>query len=155
MADGKPARRWKRALGYGLVAFGVLSIIDFFSPIPIPTTGMSAILSGTLFIIGGAYFLSGGGWLAYLRRWAATRDKSPSRTKPQLADPLLPVEILRLASNRRGELTVSTVAMELNVPLDQAAAGLDECVRRGNALVDYDMDRLHATYRFPEFTPRD
>ena len=41
--------------------------------------------------------------------------------------------------------------MELNVPLDQAQAGLDECVRAGNAFPDYDIARGHALYRFPEF----
>jgi hypothetical protein len=39
------------------------------------------------------------------------------------------------------------------VPLDQAEAGLAECVRAGNAVPDYDIARAHAVYRFPEFIP--
>ena len=48
---------------------------------------------------------------------------------------------------------MSNVSIELNVPLDQAGAALEECVRRGNAFPDYDIDRQHAVYRFPEFMP--
>jgi hypothetical protein len=106
-------------------------------------------------IFGAVVLLSDGGLQNALRRWAGSRGAPPSRleegTKPPLADPLLPVRILRLAKERGGELTTSTVAMELDVPLDQAVAGLEECVRRGSAFADYDIDRQHALYRFPEF----
>jgi hypothetical protein len=154
VASGTPIPRWKRVFGYGLVGFGVLSIIDFFSPIPIPTTFLGAFVTGAVAIGAGAWLLTGGGWLAYLKRWAATRDRGPAR-KPEAVrfPPLLPVEILRLARERGGLLTVSEVSIELNVPLDQAGAALEECVRRGNAFPDYDIDRQHALYRFPEFMP--
>ena len=46
--SGKPIRV-SRIFGYGLLIFGILSIIDFFSPIPIPSAGGSAILSGLFF----------------------------------------------------------------------------------------------------------
>ena len=149
-----PISRWKRIIGYILVGFGVLSVLDFFSPIPIPTTFLGAFFTGGIAIVAGAWMLTGGGWLVYLKRWAATRDRGSAR-KPDAVkfDPLLPVEILRLARERGGLLTVSNVSIELNVPLDQAGAALEECVRRGNAFPDYDIDRQHAVYRFPEFMP--
>jgi hypothetical protein len=154
VASGTPIPRWKRIAGYGLVGFGVLSIIDFFSPIPIPTTFLGAFFTGGIAIAAGAWLLTGGGWLVYLKRWAATRDRGPARQQDAVRfDPLLPVEILRLARERGGLLTVSNVSIELNVPLDQAGAALEECVRRGNAFPDYDIDRQHAVYRFPEFMP--
>ncbi len=154
MATARPIPRWKRVVGYILVGFGVLSVIDFFSPIPIPTTFLGAFITGGIAIGVGAWLLTGGGWLVYLKRWAATRDPGAAR-KPDAAkfDPLLPVEILRLARERGGILTVSSVSIELNVPLDKAGAALEECVRRGNAFPDYDIDRQHAVYRFPEFMP--
>jgi hypothetical protein len=61
------------------------------------------------------------------------------------------VRILKLAKSRGGTLTVSEVAIELDVPLDHAEAGLEACVRAGNALPDYDVARGHMLYRFPEF----
>jgi hypothetical protein len=155
VASGKPIPLWKRILGYILLGFGVLSIIDFFSPIPIPTTFLGAFLTGGIAIGAGAWLLTGGGWLAYLKRWAATRSPGDLRQHDRVGfDPLLPVEILRLAPKHDGILTVSLVATELNVPLDQASAALEECVRQGNAFPDYDIERQHAIYRFPEFTPR-
>jgi hypothetical protein len=155
VASGTPIPRWKRILGYILLGFGVLSIIDFFSPIPIPTTFLGAFFTGAIAIGAGAWLLTGGGWLVYLKRWAATRNAGPTQQQDQVRfDPLLPVEILRLAREHEGILTVSNVAIGLNVPLDQATAALEECVRQGNAFPDYDIDRQHAIYRFPEFTPR-
>ena len=73
VASGTPIPRWKRIVGYGLVGFGVLSVIDFFSPIPIPTTFLGAFFTGGIAIVAGAWLLTGGGWLVYLKRWAATR----------------------------------------------------------------------------------
>jgi hypothetical protein len=154
VVSGKPIPRWKRIIGYILLSFGILSIIDFFSPIPIPTTFLGAFFTGAIAIGAGAWMLTGGGWLPYLKRWAATRSGSTSRHADSVRfDPLLPVEIIRLAPKHDGILSVSVVATELNVPLDQAAAALEECVRLGNAFPDYDIDRQHAMYRFPEFTP--
>ena len=155
MASGTSIPRWKRILGYILLGFGILSVIDFFSPIPIPTTFLGAFVTGGIAIAAGAWLLTGGGWLAYLRRWASTRSAGSSRQPGRvLFNPLLPVEILRLARENDGILTVSKVAIALNVPLDQAAAALEECVRKGNAMPDYDIDGQTALYRFPEFIPR-
>jgi len=65
----------------------------------------------------------------------------------------VPVSILKLAREKGGLLTVSTVAMELGMPLDVAEAGLDECARRGAAASEYDEARNTVFYRFPEFLP--
>ena len=65
------------------------------------------------------------------------------------------MRILKLAKGHGGILTVAEVAMDLNVPLDQAEAGLSECVRAGNAVPDYDIQRAHAVFRFPEFLEPD
>jgi hypothetical protein len=155
VASGKPISRWKRIFGYILVGFGILSIIDFFSPIPIPTTFLGAFFTGTIAIVLGAWLLTGGGWLARMSRSAATRGPLGSRQSGRVAfDPQLPVEILRLAAKHGGILTQSTVATELNVPLDQASAALEECVRQGSAFHYFDIGRQHPMYRFPEFTPR-
>jgi hypothetical protein len=155
VASGTPIPRWKRILGYILLGFGILSVIDFFSPIPIPTTFLGAFFTGGIAIVAGAWLLTGGGWLVYLKRWAATRDAGSARKPDRVVfNPLLPVEVLRLARENDGILTVSKVATSLNVPLDQAAAALDECVHQGNAFPDYDIEQQHAIYRFPEFTPR-
>ena len=155
MASGKPVPRWKRIFGYILVGFGILSIVDFFSPIPIPTTFLGAFITGGIAIVLGAWLLSGGGWLARMSRPAGTPGPREPRQVDRVAfDPLLPVQILRLAAKREGILTASTVATELNVPLDQASAALEECVRQGSAFQYYDIGRQHAMYRFPEFTPR-
>ena len=95
-----------------------------------------------------------------LRTWRDARRSRAARLaagagRNALLDRLLPVRILKLAREQHGVLTVALVAMELNVPLDQAQAGLDECVRAGNALPDYDIARGHALYRFPEFAGPD
>jgi hypothetical protein len=73
--------------------------------------------------------------------------------KQELKDPLLPVRILKLAKAHRGILTLSIVAIELNVPLADAEAGLDECVRQGLATPDYDMGKEVKYYRFQEDIP--
>jgi hypothetical protein len=139
---------WKRRLGWVVTIFGGMSIFACLSPL-FPEIGLPAFFLGAGSIAVGAWLLSEGRVREWLRRWARTRE--PAR--PTGLDPLLPVEVLRLARRHAGVLTVTTVAMELNVPLDQAAAALDECVRRGNALADYDIERQHALYRFPEFAP--
>jgi hypothetical protein len=148
----------QRIVGYGLFGLGAASIIVGASPIfPIFIEA---------FVIGGAFFAAGAWVLAGkelrdsvrrgIRLWRESRSPSrrfTGRKGPTIAgiDPLLPVRILKLAKEKSGVLTVADVAIDLNVPLDQAEAGLAECVRAGNALPDYDIPRAHAYYRFPEF----
>ena len=139
-----------RVIGYGLVILGGLSVVNFFSPIPIPTVGASALISGFLFMAAGAVALipDKRGLLAKIRLLSKTRSRPAAPI-----DPMLPVRILKLAREQRGVLTVSTVAVELSVPLDKAQAGLDECVRNGQAAADFDMTRETTYYSFPEFLP--
>ncbi|MGQ9630628.1 MAG: hypothetical protein ACUVXI_09995 [bacterium] len=147
----KPSR-WRRIVGYLLVSLGVLNIINFYSPVPIPTVGVVAFVAGAILVGCGVYLInwSDFDWIDLLKR---RKGKSE---KPQVKiDPMLPVRILKLAKEQGGILTVSTVAMELNVPLDHAEEGLEVCVGKGSAIPDFDLSRGQAItfYRFPEFVP--
>jgi len=152
----KPA---SRIVGWSLVALGGVSIFVGASPL-FPIRGEAYILGVALFAAG-SWILAGRELRDTIRRGlraARQARRWPRRTGEHAAggvallDPLLPVRILKLARGHGGILTVARVAMELNVPLDQAQAGMDECVRAGNALPDFDIPRGHALYRFPEFT---
>jgi hypothetical protein len=79
-------------------------------------------------------------------------DAGPSGPSSRI-DPLLPVRVLKLAEARSGVLTVSAVAMALNVGLDECQLALDELVRKGAANVDVDLSTGVASYLFPEFLP--
>jgi hypothetical protein len=154
--------RLSRLVGWTLVALGGISLFVGMSPLfPI---GIEAFLLGGALFVAGAWVLAGKELRTSLRQ--AMRAARQMRHSSKMAagrppggtpllDRLLPVRILKLAQQHGGVLTVARVAMELNVPLDQAQAGLDECVRVGNALPDYDISRGHALYRFPEFTEPD
>jgi hypothetical protein len=152
----------QRIAGYTLVAVGAVSVLAGAVPwFPVYIEG---------FVIG-AVLLGAGGWVlagpelrasirkaiaVLLRKRAADRRGGRAAgSGPVTIDPLLPVRILRLAKDRAGVITVAQVAIELNVPLSHAEAGLAECVRAGNAVPDYDITHAHATYRFPEFLPPD
>jgi len=148
-----------RIVGWILVALGGVSIFVGASPL-FPIRGEAYILGVALFGAG-AWVLAGRELRDAIRRGLRAGQqarRSLRRTNERAAggvallDPLLPVRILKLARGHGGLLTVALVAMELEVPLDQAQAGLDECVRAGNALPDFDIPRGHAVYRFPEFT---
>jgi hypothetical protein len=146
--------RWRRILGYALAVFGGLSILDWFSPIPIPTTGPAAIVSGAVAMAVGFYFiyLSEVDWVSLLKRAVSRKDRVQEEREAAI-DPLIPVEILRIAREKGGTLTVSTAAMELNMPLNVVEAGLRECIRRGAAREEFDEARSTVVYRFPEFLP--
>jgi hypothetical protein len=152
----------QRVLGWGFVVVGGISLFVGLSPLfPI---GLEAFLLGSVFFAAGAWVLAGKELRDVIRKaLRAAREirRSSRRAVPRgagtivLLDRLLPVRILKLAREMHGILTVAQVAMELNVPLDQAQAGLDECVRAGNAFLDYDIAHGHALYRFPEFSGPD
>jgi hypothetical protein len=78
----------------------------------------------------------------------------PGKAPPPRIDPLLPVRVLKLAESRGGIITVSAVAMALDVGLDECQLALDELVRKGAASVDVDFGTGVANYSFPEFLPR-
>jgi hypothetical protein len=165
----------QRFTGWTLVALGGISL--FVGTSPLFPIGIEAFLLGGALFAAGAWVLAGKELRETIRRglraWSELRRarrgigfrgngrggprgtrglfRGPGGSDGPVFDRLLPVRILKLAQQHGGVLTVARVAMELNVPLDQAQAGLDECVRAGNALPDYDVARGHALYRFPEF----
>lgn len=120
---------------------------------------IEAFLIGGALIGAGLWILAGRDLRDLLRRagrerWSRTSFRSGrSRTKvTPVIDPLLPVRILKLAKSHGGTLTVSQAAMDLEVPIDHAEAGLEACVKSGSALPEYDVSRGHMLYRFPEFS---
>ena len=150
--------RIQKIIGYGAIALSVVSI--FIGVSPLFAVRFEAYAVGVVLFGIGAWVLAGRELRDTIRK--AIRSARQGRTdgrrggrRPGPAsvtiDPLLPVRILKLAKGHGGILTVAEVAMDLNVPLDQAEAGLSECVRAGNAVPDYDIPRAHPVFRFPEF----
>jgi len=153
-------KNFSRVAGYAAIALGGAAI--FVGSSPLFPVIIEAFLVGGALIGVGLWILAGRDLRSLLgratrarRAMGASRAGRPQRRPPIVIDPLLPVQILKLAKTRAGTLTVSDVAIELNVPLDHAEAGLEACVRAGNALPDYDVARGHMLYRFPEFLPRE
>jgi hypothetical protein len=147
-------------VGYTLLGLSVASIFVGLSPL-FPVQVEAYLVGGVLFVAG-AWVLAGPELRgAFRKALAATRGMRGKKRVNSMEsgrvviDPLLPVRILKLAKDHDGVLTVAMAAMELNVPLTHAQAGLEECVRAGNAVPDYDIPRGHAVYRFPEFLPQD
>lgn len=144
----------RKLLGWILVGLGALSVVDFFSPIPIPTVGAAALISGGILLIAGLGVLKLGdlNWRGLIGLRSAQGQTSQPRRRTRV-DPLVPVAILKLARERGGLLSVSTVVIALSLPLDVAEGGLQECVERGVATPDYDEAHATLVYRFPEFLP--
>lgn len=150
----------RNVAGYAVIGLGGAAFLVGMSPV-FPVFLEAFLVGGTL-IAAGLWILAGKELRALflraakqrLSRGAAGRAKTARRSTPDI-DPLLPVRILRLARQRAGSLTVSQAAIELDIPLDHAEAGLEACVRTGSALPDYDVARGHLVYRFPEFTDPD
>jgi hypothetical protein len=152
----------QRIVGYGAVILGALSVL--VGALPWFGVQVEAYAVGIVFFVSGSWILAGPELRDTARRaFKAAREARrgarraagrPGRV-PIIIDPLLPVRILKLAKEQGGTLTIAQVAMELTVPLDHAEAGLNECVRAGNAIPDYDIPRAHALYRFPEFAAPD
>jgi len=152
----------QRIIGYGAVILGAVSVL--VGALPWFGVQVEAYAVGIVFFATGAWVLAGPELRdTAMRANAAAREARRSSRRatrrpgrdPVIIDPLLPVRILKLAREMGGTLTVAQVAMELTVPLDHAEAGLNECVRAGNAIPDYDIPRGHAVYRFPEFAEPD
>ncbi len=143
----------RRIAGNGLIVFGVLNILNFYAPRPLPTIGLSAFVFGGLLVVAGIL-------LRRKRKESAADRRTSSKNLfgangreagSGMGDPLLPVRALRLASQKGGRLTIAQAAMELDVPLNAAEAALDECAAKGTATVEVDPANGIATYRFPEF----
>jgi hypothetical protein len=139
--------RFRRFLGYAAYVVGGIATFVCISPLfPI---GFEALLVGGIFFALGFWALHEDlirDFFHRIPRFLEARPKSP-------ADPLLPVRILKLAKTRQGILTVSEVAIEMNLPLEDAEAGLQACVRSGSAQEDFDISRGFSLYTFPEFLP--
>jgi hypothetical protein len=142
----------RKKVGIGLAIFGALNILDFFSPIPIPTIGISAFVVGSLFIAGGL-LLANFDRISKLRLADLLKStRSLPQEKPRaIVNPLLPVRVLELAKSKQGKLTISEVAMGLNIGLDEAEAALTALLRRGDARADVNLTTGVTSYRFPEF----
>jgi hypothetical protein len=162
MAATQPMSRAQKIVGYGAIALSVVSFLMGLIPW-IPVRFEAYAVGVVLFGIG-AWVLAGRELRDTIRRafrafrQGGTDGRRPGRrTGPASVsiDPLLPVRILKLAKSHAGVLTVAEVAMNLDVPLDHAEAGLSECVRAGNAVPDYDIPRAHPVFRFPEFLEPD
>jgi hypothetical protein len=135
---------------------GILLVILGFASIALPFTREFIIISLFLIIYGTTKIFGelGGkerlrGLLGQGRRVPTVSDKGAASR----IDPLLPVRVLKLAESHAGVLTVSVVAMALNVGLDECQIALDDLVRKGAASEDIDFSTGVATYRFPEFLP--
>jgi len=140
--DGR--KRKRRVLGYSAIAVGTASTIVFLSPIfPI---GIEGLVIGAIFF-GIAWWALGN---ASFSRLLHPVGRPPAEATVPI-DPLLPVQILRLAREAGGTLTVAQVAMELNIPISEAQTGLLACVRSGSASEDYNVEAGYAVFTFPEF----
>ncbi len=142
----------KGIIGLGLVIAGFLSF--FFERF-----GGEFVYAGlALLIVGGSMLVreatASGRLRGLLRSYFLGARVREVENKSKAVEPLLPVKALKLAQSKSGVLTVSAVAMALEIGLDQAQAALDELVRKGAATVDVDVDTGIATYRFPEFLPQ-
>ncbi len=157
----------RRFFSYASLAIGAVNILNFWAPRPIPTIGPSAFIIGGIFIVFGLILRSDPNsrinWkgLAGLISRKASLDKSgrplsPGETAARTNGPqdrLLPVRVLKLASENGGHLTIAQTAIELSVPLDEAEKALDECAAKGAAYIDIEPSNGLAIYRFPEYLP--
>ncbi len=148
--------------GIGFIALGVLSILNFWAPVPVPTVGPSAFISGGLMILLGLFLraprdgsgrIEWGRFVGLLRSSGGAPKAKAALERP--VDPLLTVKVLRLAAQSKGRLTVSHTAMSLDVPLDAAQAALDECALKGVAYIDVNGETGISSYCYPEFLPKD
>lgn len=144
---------FKNRLGIILIVLGIISLPSIRFGGEFLLISAFLIIFGTTRVIrelGGSERLRG--LLGSSRRpggEAKERGSSPSTR----IDPLLPVRILKLAEAHGGILTVSMVAMNLNVGLDECQIALDDLVRKGAANDDIDLSTGVTSYRFPEFLP--
>lgn len=89
----------------------------------------------------------GGGF--YLLKQSNTQDKSILASKSQLAQKTLQAEILRLAAQQQGRLTVLEVTQAFALSHEQAEAALDELALSKMAEHQLTDDGL-LVYTFPE-----
>ncbi|GAB1483809.1 hypothetical protein MASR2M78_26250 [Treponema sp.] len=152
----------RRFFGNLIIGLGALNILNFWAPRPIPTVGPSAFILGILLMGAGAILKAERdetGKIQWARLFALLRSSSKNPKNESLKnkdgvrirDPLLAVKVLRLAEENGGKLSVSQAAMNLNVPIAEAEAALDECASRGTASIEVNPETGIPSYRFPEF----
>jgi hypothetical protein len=143
---------FKNRSGIVLVILGIISI-----PLVRFGGGELLLISAFLVAFGAVKIVKEIGVGDRVREFLSSQRRSSpeadSRPQGPRIDPLLPVRVLKLAESHEGCLTVSVVAMALNVGLDECQSALDELVRKGAANVDVDLSTGVASYRFPEFLP--
>ncbi len=136
---------------------GLILVVLGFVTLPFVRFGEEFLLvSIALLAFGAARVARDGGLRTRIKALFGSYRRPPEsqiKDRPRI-DPLLPVRVLKLAEARSGVVTVSSVAMALNVGLDECQLALDELVRKGAAGVDVDMSTGIASYSFPEFLPR-
>jgi hypothetical protein len=140
----------RKPVGVALLLVGFLAVFNT------RFGGEFLVLGIVGIVVGSSILLKGINLKERLRRILSTIPNEYSRglrRKEDIAgiDPLLPVRVLKLAESRGGKLSVSTVAMSLDVALDDAQAALDELQRKGAASAEVDLATGVATYTFPEF----
>jgi len=156
---------FRKFTGNSLIVLGVLNILNFYSPRPIPTVGPSAFIFGAIFIIAGLFVRverNPEGKIDWKRLITVFRSNyipkknndTAAKKEGFVRNPMLAVLVIKLASERKGKLTIAQAAMELDSPLEDTEAALDECVSRGSAYMDVDQETGIARYRFPEFEDR-
>jgi hypothetical protein len=148
----------RRVAGWAVIAVGSAALLVGVSPI-FPVF-VEAFLVGGALIATGVWLLSGKDLRAAFGQGSGGADqragpagRSSRRRAAVVIDPLLPARILELARARGGVLSVSDAAKELGVSQAHAEAGLEACVRAGDAQPDWDVARGYMLYRFPGFSP--
>ena len=142
-------KKTRRVLGYVSLALGGISVAVGLIPW-FPVFGQAFVVGGAFFAVG-TWALAGPEIAKTFRRMKLAAPAEDGWKPAAAIDPLLPVRILKLARERAGILTVSEVAIGLNIPIDQAEEGLRNCVRSGNAIASFEVDLGFSQYRFPEF----
>jgi hypothetical protein len=145
------AMSFKSRIGVVLVVLGIISFPFVRFGDEFLLVSLFLIAFGTVNIVRA---VGGKDRVGRLLRSMRRPDGADAKASPSRIDPLLPVRVLKLAESRGGSLTVSVVAMALNVGLDECQLALDELVRKGAANVDVDLSTGVASYLFPEFLPR-
>jgi hypothetical protein len=156
---------FRKFTGNSLIVLGILNILNFYSPRPIPTVGISAFIFGGIFIIAGLFVRAERNpegkidwkrlFSVFRTNYIPKRESKVSGKKENISrNPMLAVLVIKLASERKGKLTIAQTAMDLDSPLEDTEAALDECVARGSAYMDVDQETGIARYRFPEFEER-
>lgn len=132
----------KQASGIGLILLGLLMAVGFTQA----QMNQSALVIFMTFCITVGLPLGGG---AYLLWSARSQKKTLGASKSQLAAKTLQAEILRLAAEHHGHLTVLDVTQAFALDSEQAEAALDALTLKHLAEVQLTDDGL-LVYAFPE-----